>query len=268
MPLPLVLALNATTFHRPMGSGRTKPCLIGCENADGTPAGDFVVKFAGTIESGPVALASEMISSRLASALGIPVPLPAVVNVEEDFVETIEDPFFKARLRRCLGLNFGSMHFGGGFTVWPRNQTITPLQFQTASEIFAFDVLINNADRKHDTPNLLFRSEELYAIDHELAFSFMSDMFPPPQVEDFCTPERLDFLKRHIFYQHLRTKPLNYARLEGAAAGVDKDTIKQIESDVPTPWQTGQFGRILPYIEAVLARPRQFTQIAREILAI
>ncbi len=36
--------LNATSFQRRMGSGRTKPCLFFCEDESGENSGEYVVK--------------------------------------------------------------------------------------------------------------------------------------------------------------------------------------------------------------------------------
>jgi hypothetical protein len=41
------------------------------------------------------------------------------------------------------------------------------------AEIFAFDTSIQNPDRRYDKPNVLWRDEEMFVIDHELAFSLL-----------------------------------------------------------------------------------------------
>jgi hypothetical protein len=46
-----VLHLVAVTYHRRMGSGRTKPAVFGCEDHDGNLVGEFILKFKGGLET-------------------------------------------------------------------------------------------------------------------------------------------------------------------------------------------------------------------------
>ena len=70
----MIQRLNAVRFDRFMGSGRTKPMLFGCEDLAGTPAGEYVVKLGGCMDTGSTGLMCELIGSMLARHFGILVP--------------------------------------------------------------------------------------------------------------------------------------------------------------------------------------------------
>jgi hypothetical protein len=72
-----------------MGSGRTKPAIFACEDRSGNPAGDYVVKFSGGIESGVVGLSCELISALVAAHLGLATPPPAIVEVNTEIAQIL-----------------------------------------------------------------------------------------------------------------------------------------------------------------------------------
>ena len=64
--------LTATRFLKVMGSGRTQPCLMACEDAEGEEI-EAVVKLRGHPQIAPGAFASEAMCSLFALDLGLPV---------------------------------------------------------------------------------------------------------------------------------------------------------------------------------------------------
>lgn len=267
MIVPPLPRLEAVTFHKTFSTGRTTPCVLGCQNADGSPAGEYVVKLAGGVDRGVVGLACECVSSRFAALLGIPAPAPAVIRLSAELVSTVQDPLIRRILDKSVGENFGTAYFGGGYSTWPVSQSITAAQLSTASDIFAFDVLINNPDRRRQKPNLLFRGEDIFVIDHEMAFSFTHALSQPADPAEWCSVEQLAFLKDHLFRSQLHKREVDYSRLVGASQAVDDEALACIEKDMPRAWKTGRFALILPYVKAVLRRRRPFTDIAKEVLA-
>jgi hypothetical protein len=76
-----ILHLYATLFQRRMGSGRTKPCLFFCENDSGDN-GEYIVKLKAGVDGRETGLAAKLIASRVATALAIPTPEPAIIERE------------------------------------------------------------------------------------------------------------------------------------------------------------------------------------------
>jgi len=57
---------------------------------------------------------------------------------------------------------------------WPSSTAARRIRRSTSAEIFAFDVLAQNPDRRAGNPNLWARSNRLGVYDQEQAFSFLS----------------------------------------------------------------------------------------------
>ncbi len=96
--------VRAVEFVRRM-RGASQPCLLRCEDG-----GNYVVKFRNNPQHVRV-LANEMLASRLAMLIGLPVPEPAFVEVSRDLITGNPLLEFEIGTRRepCLpGLQFGS----------------------------------------------------------------------------------------------------------------------------------------------------------------
>ncbi len=99
-----VPTVRALEFVRRM-RGASQPCLLHCDNG-----ASYVVKFQNNPQHVRV-LANEMLASRLALLVGLPVPAPAFVEVPVELIErnpglTLE--FGSARQPCVPGLHFGS----------------------------------------------------------------------------------------------------------------------------------------------------------------
>ena len=105
-------SLTAVRFEKVMTSGRTRPLVLACEQADEESDGpiECVVKLRGSIDTGGVGLACKLVASELARFLDLSVPEPAIVEVTEEFARSVPDGASRETLRRSLGLNFGSRY--------------------------------------------------------------------------------------------------------------------------------------------------------------
>src|SRR5438046_747446 len=155
-----------------MVTGRNRPLLLGCEDGVGGKF-EVVVKFRGR-EMNEKAQIAELIAALLADDLGLQVPQPAVVDVPTGLEAVISDRELAKMVKDSPGLNFGSGHLGAGFTTWPPGREPYGAQRDQAADVFAFDTLIQNADRRAVNPNLWARSDRLGIYDHEQAFSFLA----------------------------------------------------------------------------------------------
>lgn len=249
-----------------MESGKSRPALIQCRDAHGNDAGFYVVKLFGSMESKETAFMCEFAAYHLAALLGIPTPEPAIVNIEKDFVEAME-PNIQRQFTASICLNFATKFKSPGFSTWPIDKPIPRNIFQVCAEIFAFDVLIQNPDRTRDNPNLLCGAEEIYAYDHETAFSFIFDIMAQKNPVENLTTQNLGFLKKHVFFNGLRKQEPNYARLEGAMLGVTASAFAEISHQVPKAWRNAHLDSILKYTETMCKSPATLTKTAKELLA-
>ncbi|MEX1116115.1 MAG: HipA family kinase [Akkermansiaceae bacterium] len=214
-----------------MGSGRTRPCLMPCEDAEGEES-EAVVKLRGHPQLAPGAMMAEAMCSLLASDLGLPVQQPYQVQIDRDFAATVPDPALRPIIEASAGLNFGSRKWGPGYSIWPRDQNIPRAMRQTAMEIFAFDGLIQNPDRRAINPNCVFLGDDYLLYDHEVAFSNLLALFAKPPWE----AGGLDVLKDHIFRDVLRGQSLELDRLQGTLEALDASRFHAYAEAIPAEW--------------------------------
>src|SRR5512142_559766 len=106
MSLPV---LSATRYMQPLREGGSRPAVV---DTDG--GGLYVVKFRGAGQ-GARPLISEIIVGLLATALGLPLPQLAVVEISTEFGRGEPDPEIQDLLRASHGANVGLRYLDGAF---------------------------------------------------------------------------------------------------------------------------------------------------------
>jgi hypothetical protein len=230
--------------------------LLSCQNSTGENF-EVVTKFRGR-EMDERSQLVELVSAQLADDLGLDVPRAAVVDVPSDFADIIPDADAAALVRNSVGLNFGSIHLGQGFTTWPPERAPHGAQRDQAAAIFAFDTLIQNPDRRAQNPNLWSRSDRLGVYDHEQAFSFLflpiiggapRPWNPTDQAAGF------PFLENHIFYSSLRGSKFDLDPFEERLGDLSDLKLQNYVDSVPAPWCEGN--DLCEQIRAYLQEARQ-----------
>lgn len=164
----MLARLRPVEFIRPVGSGRTKPVLVSCEDAEGETI-DVVAKFSGGPEASLGGLVREVVAACLAGHLRLPVPEPFLLDIEPAWVETVRDMGQRELIRSSSGVAFGSRHLGPQYVQWNSAMKLVDENVETAAGIFVFDALTQNPDRRENNPNCLVKGAEIRIIDHELA---------------------------------------------------------------------------------------------------
>jgi hypothetical protein len=258
----LITRLTAIQFERFMTSGRTSPAMFGCEDQTGTLVGEYVVKLRGAVgESGSL---NELFAAMLAAHFGLPMPDPALVALDPALVDLVAgiQPSQAPRIRGSVGLNFGTKALSGVST-WPVDKSIPEAMWHTAVDIFAFDALVQNPDRRFNNPNLFTRGDDLLIFDHETAFSFLLDLFPSR------TPWNLDdqqYLVEHVFYRRLKSKPIDLTRFAASLSGLSDALIAGIVADVPPEWNNDNVPMIVRHLCSVRDNAGQFAEAVRRML--
>lgn len=239
--------VQATSMLRPMSSGRTKPCLMLCKDEEGRDY-EAVVKWRAAMDMKETGLVCELISALLAEDLDLPAAKPSVVEVTPDFCVGEGKPELAQIVQRSAGLNFGSQRLPTGAAIWPKDKPIPLLLRALAADIFAFDVLIQNPDRRRENPNILWSGDELYLCDHEQSFSFLMGVigWQPP-----WTGHGTEFYRNHVFYQQLRGGGHDWKRLSGALEALTDARLVEYVGAVPSEWRTtdNAAGRIVEYLQ-------------------
>jgi hypothetical protein len=255
----MIPRLTAVHFHRFMGSGRTSPALCGCEDVDGKFVGDYVVKLRGGVERGDEGMQCELMASGLASHFGIIAPEPAFVTIEQDLAELIAEnqPSRAGRIRGSVGLNFASRQLND-VSIWPVDRNLSDGVWQSAVNVYAFDALIQNPDRRAGNPNLFARGEDLIVYDHEMAFSFLLDILPSNTPWVLANGHR--YLEDHVFYRKLRTKPIDLNKFTTTLRGLAATGLSDILASAPAEWNNGCLQKIDGHLQAVSAHAEDFAE--------
>lgn len=244
----------AVRFDRRMGNGKTWPCLLGCQKADGDEV-EVIAKFSVGPERQVGGLAAEAIAAMLAADLDLPVPEPLLVEFDAEFVELIKhrDEALAERAGRSVPVAFGSSKLPPGFTLLPRDKGIPQTLRAQAAEIFAFDALIQNPDRRPENPNCLLDGRSFAIFDHELAFitTGLIGWRPPWQ------PGALDGMtgpNRHVFHAALQGYTPDFNRLMGAWRALSDARLQEYRQALPPVWQGD--GRVIDETLGYLASVR------------
>jgi hypothetical protein len=263
-----ILHLTAMQFLQPMGTGRTRPVLLGAEDSEGKLV-EVVVKLRGP-ELTEKAQIAELLAAPLADLLGIDVPQAAVVDVPAGF-EAIVPPAYVAAVRGSAGANFGSVHLGASFMTWATGRVPQGVQRDQAAAIFAFDLLVQNPDRRPMNPNLWTRSDHLGVYDHEQAFSFLhlpiiGGSTRPWALAGQATGFR--FMNNHVFYPALRGGRFDLGPFETKLASLSDEAIDGLLEPVPAEWRDGHdlCDRTADYLREARDESTAFLNFVKHIL--
>jgi hypothetical protein len=210
-------------------------------------------------------LSNELLAARLAAYFGIAAPEPAIVVLDNALVELIarSHPSKAKLVRDSVGLNFGTKALRG-VTIWPTDKSIPEVMWQSAVNIFAFDALIQNPDRRYNNPNLFTQGDGLLIFDHDLAFSFVTAVFPT------VAPWKLgdqQYLVDHAFYRKLRSRPIDLSGFTALLGGASDAMLKTIVADIPTEWNNDSLRKIERHLRMVREHAAEFAEEIRRFLA-
>jgi hypothetical protein len=261
----MLTTVTATRFIKQMGSGRTKPCLLECEDDAGNVV-ELVVKYSAALMEKEKNLALEAIVAMLAADLRLPIAEPFVVEISQDFISTITDGTLATRLKDSCNLAFGSA-LKTGVSAWLMNQTVTTGQSQTAAEIAVFDQIVINSDRRPMNPNCLFSGDELVIIDHELCFARFL-FWQEPWAEGGL--KELEARETHIFGRPYFEAPLrSLDRFAEAWEALPMSRFDDYLAALPPKWvyDEGKIVEILNYLKEVKSNIRIITDRALRVFS-
>lgn len=223
--------LQAVHFHRMMSSGRTTPGLFDCQSVEGV-VNAYVVKF-----RSKSAVLREHFAATLGKLLKIPIPPTAIVSIDAQFAAL--DPALTF-LATDPGPHFASEHLTGGYNNFSGAYAPPETLLPQVIDIFAWDMLIQNADRRKGNSNLLFDGQRFAVIDHELALSFelLIGALPPP-----WELKNSRLAKDHIFFAFLHSKieERSFDPFLARFATVSDSILEEIIQQAPAEWHNARF---------------------------
>lgn len=188
----------APNGSKPLKGGSTKPWLINVRTEKGIKP--YVVKlFKKAHIDDYAAVAKEIFASVLAKDLDLQCPEPALIELNETFIKTLTTEEKQDLDSRDSRIKFGSEYIEGTVTY---NKVIgrSLLDRYNFENIYAFDNLIRNMDRKPSKPNILISNTQFHLIDHELSLPINLQT-----LREFDSENWTYNFKNHIFYQYLKS---------------------------------------------------------------
>ena len=193
----------------------------------------------------------------LAQHLGLSVPDPAIIIVDEAVARTVPEQARDLAMKN-IGAMYGSRYLYGGFTTWPTNQRIPEFLLTTALKAFIFDAMIENPDRQATRPNVLWMNAELFLIDHESAFTFLYAL--PWETGN------MEYLGQHVYHHDLSLRrPHDYSVIQSRIASCSI-VWEQIERAIPEEWHGNHVDRIKEHILSIAENPTTFINKIRQAL--
>lgn len=225
--------VTAIRFDRQRTTGKTGPCDLECARKDDSTV-ELVAKFSDGCERKTGSLVAEAITAMLAADLDLPVPEPFLVDFDAEFVDGVPNRVVAARMRASVPVAFGSAKLPPGFAVMPTGKAIPTVIRQQAIEVFVFDCLVQNPDRRPSNPNLLFDGKNFAIFDHELTFMTTGIIgWKPPWEIGALQAVHAD---QHVLFAELKGKSYDLTRLEGAWRAISDARIADYRSALPAEW--------------------------------
>jgi hypothetical protein len=220
-----------------------------CE--DGNP---YVVKFQNNPQNIRV-LANEFIATRLAAAIGLPVPQSAVIEVAPWLIENTPELYMDCGVRRdrCApGLCFGSRFIGGLFPgqlfdYLPEEDLRTVTNVGAFAGALAFDKWTCNSDGRQAVFTKKQRERRFTATFIDFGYCFNAGEWV------FRDSPLRGIFGRKLVYDHVtawRSLEPWLGRIENLDGGIIWDAVRS----VPSEWYGGDFSAVEALVERLLAR--------------
>lgn len=252
--LPHVLAMQPGNIFT---NGANMPFLIRGFCEETASEGEYVLKGKGGERMGNAAFEREILGCYAAWQVGLKAVEPVQVTVPSEFLQVMLGHDNYSLVSRSIGQNYGSV-FRPGMREFVSNQPLSASELEQAKLIFAFDVLIQNTDRRAGKQNMLTDGTDILLLDHELAFSFTQAIFPPK--EPWLIPEAdMYWIRNHYFFQQLRGKRIDFRTLNVNLQNITPSFWQCAHQHTPPEWRTSEGQTIATHISEMVVHVEEFT---------
>lgn len=221
------------------------------------------MKFRSEVAGEQTGLLFEFVAAQLAAHLQIPMPEPALIEIDPRLAEVVQEEEVANRIRTSAGLNFGTKFLSAGYVIWQRDDAIPSSLRQIASEVMAFDAVIDNADRCRQNPNLLWNGDELFVFDHEKAFAFTRLIGAPQDPFEY---ESMRFLRNHPLHADLRGRAIDLSGFIDRLEDLLDSHIDEILGAIPSAFGGEYVEEIRQWLVKVRERAGNIDGALRSIL--
>jgi HipA-like protein len=249
--------LVGSRYVVPLREGGSLPAVVDTD-ADGS----FVVKFRGAGQ-GPKALIAEALVAQIGLHLGLPVPRPALLDLEDGFGRGEPDPEIQDILRESVGANFG-LEFVPGALAFDPAVDMRLVSAEFAADVVWLDAYLTNVDRTPRNTNLLVSGRSVWLIDHGAALFFHHRWSGWQERIQSPFPQIADHVLLHVAGDLAQADERLRPRLDGSV-------LADIVASVPEEWfgEEAEFADLdahreayLTYLAQRLSGPRAWLQEA------
>lgn len=248
---------EAERIDRILEGGRTKPFVAECslvelEPVSGSGATDtqsFIVKAMGNPHVEPFSLFNEVVGNMLAKRLGLNTPDPALIRITPEFAKSAAMILTRYGFAISPGIASGAAYLGSGL-IPPTFGVLPTDSLEQIALIYAFDLVMQNPDRRSEKPNCTFQRGNLIAFDFELCFSFVFAIGRP----DPCDFIRHGICEKHLFRGFLSKRSVDWKPFLHSLEGLSDSEIDAMINAVPLEWR-GFSGQVAEHLRFMREQP-------------
>ncbi|HWK56517.1 MAG TPA: HipA family kinase [Parapedobacter sp.] len=258
----------AVEAHKELANSANMPLVVSAVDVESGIRGQYVVKLNDSERMHAQGRLRELVAAFMALELGIPVVIPAVIEVSQDFVETLRGKDFYGKASRSLGYNVGSEYLKNMPTL-DNHIPLGEAQKKIGQHIFAFDLLIENVDRNFEKPNMLTDGSTLVMLDHELAFGFALTLgFLRNPIPWAITENDHGWITAHCLHRRLKGCVDELADFSDKLVNLDAEFWDKVGELIPAEWfDETLFTEIKNHCDGMVAHRDEFIQGIKQLLA-
>jgi hypothetical protein len=193
-------------------------------------------------------LFNELVGALLAKRLGLIPPEPAIVLLTEQFVDAMARELSNRGLHVMPGPAAGSRYLPG-LAQWVVGAVPTADELEQMTLIYAFDMAVQNPDRRVGNTNCGMRGGRLLPFDFEMSFSFLLAI---GGLSHPCDISKHGISRTHCFRAALnaRRASVSWKTFTDLFARLSDANISDVVTSVPDDWQCNS-GRVRDHVNAM-----------------
>ncbi len=261
--LPIITPLR---YNNEFSTGANKPILISGVDKESGAQKECVVKLMGSERMRPEAACFELLATYIAWEWGISVVEPVLVEINNAFVETLKSKGCYSTAKKSLGLNYGSV-YRPNYKTLAVNEPLKQNLLHQAQKIFAFDVFIGNVDRTLKKPNCMVSADDIIIYDHELAFSFLQLITPPPEPWKISDFDRNNWIDNMVLFHKIKKKWFPGNAILKSVDRFNAGFWQRAKHLIPAEWRTDHINRIENTLNLIVQNKQAFVKNLKWVTA-
>jgi hypothetical protein len=265
----MIKKLYAVSLIDRLKGGTTKPCIMEVCDENGNNKNHYVVKiFTQKDETQVQATVKEFIANQLAIEFDLCVPDAALVFVREEIIKELQEQYNYTDIK--IGWYFATLYLTN-IIEYQKGFTTTKTNLEVQQKVFAFDMLIQNRDRRIGKPNCFTKNGECYLIDHELSLEITKSYdyyIKQGEYQNLAIGYAIHD-REHIFYNTLKSKKAsNFDEFQLYLHQLNLSMLTKVVTFLATERiLIDVFENIEPYLQAIKRDSTNFCQTLKHIVS-